>query len=127
MGAVELLARDRFAQMTGVRLIADDIDGLVVEMTVRPYHRDGTGRVAAGVLFSLADCAMSLLSNRERTAVAIATHFAPGADTVDAEVLRAEVHRRVPEWSPQSTWETVVTMKGVAVAAFTGTTLTLSD
>src|SRR5690606_41933262 len=65
MDSARLLASDRFAAALGARLVVDEPDRVVVEMTVSETHLDESGEVSSGALFALADCAMSLISNAE--------------------------------------------------------------
>ncbi|HJR92793.1 MAG TPA: hypothetical protein VJ938_10165 [Acidimicrobiia bacterium] len=123
MTARELLGRDGFAALMGVRLVDADEGALAVEIDVTPNHMDGAGRVASGVLFSLADCAMSLISNRDRAEVAVATHLTRSGGAEDAAVLRAEISAMSPGGSRATTWHTVVLADDAPVATFTGTTL----
>lgn len=119
----ELLDRDRFAALMGARLILADAGRLVVEMEVRPDHRDRAGRLASGVLFSLADCAMSLMSNQNRPEVAVATHLTRSGNGGEAGTLRAEIAPVSGEGDRATTWRAVVMADGSPIAAFTGTTL----
>ncbi|MGA7272067.1 MAG: hypothetical protein WB239_13430 [Acidimicrobiia bacterium] len=123
MGAAELLAKDRFAVSLGVRLVEDAPHRLVVEMELNEEHRAGDGGVDHGVVFSLADCAMSLISNRDSSAVAVATHLTTGVSPPGEGTLRAVA---TPASFPPSravTWQVLVTAGDVLVANFTGTTL----
>lgn len=124
MRVPRLLAADRFASRLGARLVEAAPERVVVEMPVGDHHRDGSGRVSAGALFSLADCAMSLISNAEATAVAVATHFTRGEDTGGAETITAVATSRLPRGeSGAVTWDVVLTADGSLVASFAGTTL----
>ena len=107
----------------GARLVRADAGRLVVEMAVRPDHRDRAGRLASGVLFSLADCAMSLISNQDRPEVAVATHLTRCGNGGDARTLRAEITPVLGEGERATTWQAVVMADGSPIAAFTGTTL----
>lgn len=123
MSAAELLAKDGFAALLGVRLVEDAPGRLVVEMDVSDEHVEGDGVADSGVAFSLADCAMSLISNRESTAVAIATQLTTGAGASRGATLRA-VATPLSSSGPRAlTWQVRVTAAGVLVAGFTGTTL----
>lgn len=119
----ELLDRDRFANHLGVRLVEHSDDHVVVELEVASNHLDDGGHVSAGALFSLADCAMSLISNAPGTAVAIATHFTMQSGGSAGSAVRAEARKRLPSVSPAVTWEAVVSSGGAVIATFTGTTL----
>jgi uncharacterized protein (TIGR00369 family) len=107
----------------GARLVRADAGFLVVEMEVRPDHYDHAGRLASGVLFSLADCAMSLISNQARTEVAVATHLTRSGSGGEARTLRAEIAPVSIEGDRATTWRALVTADGSTIAAFTGTTL----
>lgn len=121
--AHDLLAADRFAAALGARLVEAETGRVVVEMDVAPHHRDGTGQVSVGALFSLADCALSLISNQEAAAVAVATHFTRSVETVEARVIRAEARPALPVRDRPATWAIIVQADGREVATFTGTTL----
>lgn len=127
MTAEELLDRDRYATALGARLVEKSDSVLVVEMTVSPHHRDGSGRVATGALFSIADCAMSLICNLGRTSVAVATHVVRTGDIADGEVLTATAVPRLDDGRRTVTWDVTVTSAATMVASFTGTTLALGD
>lgn len=121
----ELLAADRFATALGARLEEAEPERVVVEMEVAPHHRDASGVVSSGALFSLADCAMSLISNAEGTAVAVATHFTRLARPVPAASVRAVARPELPVVGRATTWHILLEAGEVVVASFTGTTLRL--
>lgn len=124
--AAELLGKDRFATRLGVRLVEAGDVRLVVEMDVHPRHLDRLERVASGVLFSLADCAMSLISNQGRRAVAVATHLTCfGAGPAPA-TLRAEAVALSPLSGRATTWQVSVMGNGARLTSFVGTTLAVS-
>lgn len=123
MRVAELLARDRFAARMGVRLVEAESDRVVVEMDVGADHLEDGGRIASGTLFSLADCAMSLISNAETTALAVATHLTRSGDAGGARVLRADIRPALPAGDRETTWRATLTADDVEVASFTGTTL----
>lgn len=127
MNVDELLARDRFASGMGVRLMAADPDRVVVEMDVAGHHREADGRLATGALFSLADCAMSLISNVDGTAVAVATHFTRRGRGDAARVVRAEIRRELPPGDREVTWSAVVSAGAEEVGVFTGTTFVVDN
>lgn len=119
-----MLERDGFARLMGVRLMEASAERVLVEMDVDPaLHLDSSGRVSAGVLFSLADCAMSLISNAETTAVAIATHFVGADHGESVDFLTADIRPRLPVGGRSTTWEATLAADGEALAVFTGTTL----
>lgn len=118
-----LLDADAYASFLGVRLVDAEPDRVRVELVVEERHLDRSGRVAPEVLFSLADCAMSLISNADATAVAVAAHLVPGADPEVGEPLVAEARPLVAA-GDRNTWRvTVEGRSGRRVAVFTGTTL----
>lgn len=121
-----LLDRDRFAALLGARLVEGNEGRVVVEVELAPWHCDASGRVSAGVLFALADCAMSLLSNSERTAVAVATHLVTAGEGEGA-LLRAELTERLGDGGRATTWEARITRGEAVLASFTGTTLALGS
>lgn len=123
MSVEELLARDRFAARMGAKLIVVEPDRVVVEMQVADHHREADGGLATGALFSLADCAMSLISNAGGTALAVATHFTRRGRGIDAAAVRADIGPVMPAGEREVTWRAVVTADGEEVGAFTGTTL----
>lgn len=123
MRVAELLARDRFAVRMGVRLVETEPGRVVVEMDVGADHLENGGRIASGTLFSLADCAMSLISNAETTALAVATHLTRSGDGGGARVLRADIRPALPGGDRETTWRATLTADDVEVASFTGTTL----
>lgn len=125
MRVKELLDVDRFAAALGARLVEAEPERVVVEMDVAPYHRDASGAVSSGALFSLADCAMSLISNAEGTAVAVATHFTRSARPVEAASVRAVARPELPVGDRATTWQIVLEAGEAVVASFTGTTLRL--
>ncbi|HEX2153316.1 MAG TPA: PaaI family thioesterase [Acidimicrobiia bacterium] len=128
MSVPELLDSDRFAvSRLGARLVEASPDRIVVEMTVAPHHLDESARVSAGALFSLADCAMSLLSNAETTAVAVATHFTMREGPAAGATVRAVAEPELPGRARATTWFVVVTSEDTPVASFTGTTLRVND
>jgi acyl-CoA thioesterase len=127
MSVAELLARDRFAAAMGVRLVEAGSDRVVVEMDVADHHREADGGVATGALFSLADCAMSLISNADGTALAVATHFTRRARGEAARVVRADIRPVLPSGEREVTWSAVVTADEERVGSFTGTTFRVGN
>ncbi len=100
--AASLLAQDRLAHILGVRLV-DDGDSVTVEVTVADHHLNAADGVHGGVLFSLADVALALVSNRNaETAYAVETHMsfvrrAGLGDTLTAKPERESASRSM-EW-----------------------------
>lgn len=82
---------DEYATTLGVNLISDDPELVVVELPVTDDHLNFHGTTHGGALFSLADCAFSLISNAAGpVAVAIDTHLVISAATRPGDTLRAE-------------------------------------
>lgn len=128
MGVSELLAADRFAtSRLGARLVKATQDRVVVEMTPAAQHLDGNGRISSGALFSLADCAMSLISNAETTAVAVATHFTTGDPVPAGSTVVAEARAELPGGERGTTWSVVLTADGAVIGSFTGTTYRVNN
>lgn len=125
MPGAHLLSRDRFAAGLGARLVADGSDRVVVEMTVSDFHLDETGGVSSGALFALADCAMSLISNADATAVAVATHFVRHGTASSGDVVRAEARPALLSGGQERTWDIPVMVGDSLIGRFVGTTLVL--
>ena len=123
MSAAELLAKDRFGQMMNAQLVSASEELVVLEMSIDDRSRDSSGRVAVGVAFSLADCAMSLISNASSRAVAVATHITPIEASGEVRRLRVEIAPISPLSRRAVTWRATVSAEGGPVAYFTGTTL----
>lgn len=121
----ELLERDRYATLLGAELLEASADRVVVGIDVHAHHLDEAGTVSSGVLFSLADCVMSLISNREKTAVAVATHFLRAGDANPGQRLTATGVPETPASGRAETWLVTVEADDEVVASFTGTTLRL--
>lgn len=124
MKPFELLARDRFAARLGARITFQRPDRLGLAMEVGPQHLDRQDNIAGGVLFSLADCAMSLISNSEARAVAVSAHLVAASGHRGAG-LTAEVVAITPIDDDAVTWQAQVAADGRVVAIFTATTLRL--
>lgn len=122
MSVPELLADDPFARRLGVRLIVAEPERVVIEMDLEPHHLDGSGRVASGVIFALADCAMSLISNRTGRAVAVATYLTRSESEPGPGTLRAEISETSRQ-GQATTWTADVSVGEISVGTFVGTTL----
>lgn len=124
MTVTELLQADPFAQGLGVRLVDVDVDRVTIAADVTPHHADASGRLSTGVLFALADCALSLISNADRSAVAVATHLTRVAEIPSGvAVLTASIEPVSDPGARAVTYRAMVTAEGALVAQFTGTTL----
>jgi acyl-CoA thioesterase len=87
--AAELLADDPYAQSLGVRLVEVTDNAVTVAMVVAEGHHNFGGSTHGGVLFSLADVALSLAGNVPGPAVAIDTHLAITAASAAGDELVA--------------------------------------
>lgn len=87
--AAELLAADPYAQGLGVRIVDVTDDAVTVAMVIGEQHHNFVGSTHGGVLFSLADVALSLAGNIPGAAVAIDTHLAITAGSAAGDELRA--------------------------------------
>ena len=84
----EMLANDAYATRLGMELHGDD--PIEVAMTVRADHQNFLGVTHGGAMFSLADCAFALASNRAGArAVAIDTHLVLTGGSSEGDVLTA--------------------------------------
>lgn len=59
----ELIGRDRFAAVSGVRLISCGAGEAVTEVEITPDHLNGVGTVQGGLIFTLADTAFAAAAN----------------------------------------------------------------
>lgn len=86
----ELFARDRYAARLGMRLVDDDPSHVVVAMPLTAEHENFYDVTHGGALFSVADCALSLISNAAGDrAVAIDAHLVLTAASRHGDVLTA--------------------------------------
>ena len=127
MSITDLLAADPFARALGVRIVdAAPPTRVTVATDATPGHRNAAGRIASGVLFGLADCALSLISNADRTSVAVATHLTRVAPVLDdVGVLAATIEPGTEAPGRAVTYRATLTADDLVVAHFTGTTLTV--
>jgi acyl-CoA thioesterase len=91
-------AADRFASELGVRVLGVELGRARVELVAAARHCNDLGAVHGGALFSLADCALSLVSNARACEVAVAVtgaiHYLAPAGVGDRLVAEAvEQHR----------------------------------
>jgi len=81
---------DAYAASLGLRLVSSDPEHVVVTLRIEPRHLNFLGSTHGGALFSVADCAFSLISNAPGpTAVAIDTHLVLSAPTREGDTLTA--------------------------------------
>lgn len=122
MTPTQMIESDQFARLLGVRVTEADVERVVAEMDIVPRWVGADGEMNPGVVFALADCAMSVISNMEAKAVAVATHLGVERAVVDSGVLRAEIVPASPLDGRAVTWQALVANGEVLVARFTGTT-----
>ena len=118
----EYFETDGFAATLGARLVSDDPENVVVEMSISDEHLNFHGTTHGGALFSLADCAFSLISNAPGpVAVAIDTHLVISAATKTGDTLVAEA-TEVRRGRQLATYQVRVTRDdGRLCGLFTGT------
>ncbi|MDX2343935.1 MAG: hotdog fold thioesterase [Acidimicrobiia bacterium] len=118
----DLLRDRRYAAASGARLISDDPENVVVELSIADEHLNFHGTTHGGALFSLADCAFSLISNAAGpVAVAIDTHLVVSAATKTGDTLIAEA-TEVRRGRQLATYQVRVTRDdGRLCGLFTGT------
>jgi len=117
-----LLADDAYAKGLGIELVEVTDEEIVVAMSVTEAHTNFLGGGHGGVVFSLADCALSLASNSAvDPAVAIDTHFVLTAASRPGDRLEARI-RESSRGRTLGTYRADVTRSdGRTVALFTGT------
>ena len=120
--AEELLAADQYSGSLGIELISVSSDELVLALDVTDQHTNFLGLGHGGMVFSLADCALSLAGNSTgNTSLAIDAHIVltapsrPG-DRLVAHVTEVSRSRRLATYSVS-----VTRSEGKTVATLTGT------
>ncbi len=112
---------DRFASSNGMTLDELTEEGCTCSVTLRPEHYNALGGVMGGVIFTLADFAFAVASNRDHSptvALDVNIHFLSAAK---GERLTAAA-RRVKSGRTTSVWEITVTDDlDRTVALFVGT------
>lgn len=118
----QLLADDAFARGLGVEIVSVESDEIVLSLKVTPAHTNFLGLGHGGMVFSLADCALSLASNSSGdTALAVDAHIALTAPSRPGNVLTAHV-RPISVGQSLATYDVLVARdEGRVVATFTGT------
>jgi acyl-CoA thioesterase len=113
---------DGYAALLGARLVSDDPELVVVDLPVTDAHLNFHETTHGGALFSIADCAFSLISNAAGpVAVAIDTHLVISAATKTGDTLRAEA-TEVRRGRQLATYQVRVTRDdGRLCGLFTGT------
>lgn len=115
----QMLASDSYASHLGIRLESED--PVTVAMDIDERHLNFLDGTHGGAVFSLADCALSLASNRAGTALAIDAHLVlTGASRV-GDTLRA-IAEEVTRGRTLGSYRITVTRgDGRIVGLFTGT------
>jgi len=86
----EYFAADGYAAALGIRLVDSDPQHVVVELPITGDRLNFHGTTHGGALFSVADCAFSLISNAPGpVAVAIDTHLVISAASAEGDTLTA--------------------------------------
>lgn len=128
MSPAQLLEADSYARLLGIRLVPGSGPEVAVEMEVLPSMTNFLGVAHGGAVFSLADCAFSLISNAPGPkALAIDTHMVLTAPARVGDRLRADA-AEINRGRRLATYRVMVTRgDGKTVAAFTGTVCLPSD
>jgi len=116
-----LAAADPYAELLGARLLVDDPERLKVELELGSRHTNFMGLAHGGVVYSLADFALSLISNAEVEAVALDTHLVLAASARAGDRLTATACPATRSRSVATYRITVERNDGRVVGIFTGT------
>lgn len=117
----ELLADDAYARGLGIELAAVTDEAVVVALEVTEAHTNFLGLGHGGMVFSLADCALSLASNSAGESAAIDAHLVLMSASRVGDRLEASVWEE-SRGRTLGTYRVNVTRDdGRAVALFTGT------
>lgn len=117
----EMANADPYAACLGARLIDPDPKRLKVALTVEPRHANFMGLVHGGVVYSLADIALSLISNTRFEAVALDTHLVQAASARVGDRLVATARPAAGSRSVAAYRITVDRKDGRTIGLFTGT------
>ena len=123
----ELAASDQYAAQLGVQLLDADPNRLRVGLSVETRHTNFLGLVHGGVVYSVADIALSLISNAVIEAVALDTHLVLTASVKVGDRLVATA---LPATRSRSVATYQITVKrgdGRTVGLFTGTVFHRGD
>lgn len=117
-----LLAEDTYARSLGIELVEVTDTEIAVAMDVTDAHTNFLGGGHGGIVFTLADCALSLASNSvDDPALAIDTHLVLTAASRPGDRLEARI-RESSRGRTLGTYRADVTRgDGRTVALFTGT------
>lgn len=116
----EMLAADPYAALLGIELRRED--PIEVAMAIRADHQNFLSVTHGGAMFSLADCAFALASNRAGDrAVAIDTHLVLTGGSSEGDVLTA-IAEETTRGRTLATYRIVVRRNGDRIVGlFTGT------
>jgi len=97
--AREYFSGDRFATTNGMVIDELEEDRCVCSMDLREDHKNGTGTVMGGVMFTLADFALAVISNHiyhPSVAQELSIHFltVPRGDRLTAEAVCVKSGKR---------------------------------
>lgn len=116
-----LFADDSFTARLGIELVSVSDAEVVVALDLTESHANFLGFTHGGVVFSLADCALSLASNSAGTAVAIDTHLVYTAPSSPGDRLVARISEQTRGRTLGTYRAEVSRSDGRLVALFTGT------
>jgi acyl-CoA thioesterase len=116
-----LFPDDIVARDLGVELVSVTDKEIVVALGLTESHTNFHGSTHGGVVFSLADCALSLASNSAGTAVAIDTHLVFTAPSHPGDRLEARITELTRGRTLGSYRAEVTRSDGRLVGLFTGT------
>ena len=117
----EMARSDPYATHLGARLIDPDPQRLAVALDIEPRHTNFMGLVHGGAVYSLADVALSLISNAEVEAVALDTHLVQTASAREGDRLTAVARPATRSRSVATYRITVERGDRRTVGLFTGT------
>lgn len=112
---------DPYAVHLGAWLIDPDPERLQVALDIEFRHTNFLGLVHGGVMYSVADIALSLISNTEVEAVALDTHLVLTASAKVGDRLTATARPATRSRSVATYQITVERSDGRTVGLFTGT------
>ena len=117
----EMANSDPYAALLGARLVDNDPGCLQVALDIEERHTNFLGLVHGGVVYSLADIALSLISNARVEAVALDTHLVQSASATAGDSLLATARPATGSRSVATYQVTVERGDGRVVGLFTGT------
>ncbi len=112
---------DPYALLLGAWLLDPDPERLTVALDIESRHTNFLGLVHGGVVYSLADIALSLISNVEVEAVALDTHLVLTASAKSGDRLTATARPATRSRSVATYQVGVERSDGRTVGLFTGT------